>query len=286
MHLHTSFGDGWSPSSTKRQSSASTSWAWIMVCLSLLSLGVWGAALLWRGGAEPGGDHCLGCAVCRAARLGGPSPRRRSAKAVFGCPALELFLVPELEGGAAEVWRTEGVALGDILGSKQEPGSQALRYELGYPTCGFGPTRHCCAALREIRTSAISDYRPLSCSALQRDASDGTMADASGLRRRGAKSREPCRSGLCVEKGDFEDSERREETPSSGAVSNHFTAAHRAGRNARPSRGRTLDHNATESTLHLVLRCATAKNTPRSSSRPAPSRAGLPRMRGRRRCPN
>ena len=86
MHLHKSFDDGGSPSSTKRQSSASTSWAWII--LSTVCL-VWGGAarlcsVLFRSGAG-----AASCAVCRAARLGGPSPKAALRKGCVWLPSAE-----------------------------------------------------------------------------------------------------------------------------------------------------------------------------------------------------
>jgi len=101
MHLHRSFDDGWSPSSTKRQSSASTSWAWIILSLLSQPLGTGLAdggqpAFGWWRGALVA-TTVSGLCRCAAPRASAGRPqRRRSAKAVFGCPP-ELFFRPELE---------------------------------------------------------------------------------------------------------------------------------------------------------------------------------------------
>ena len=116
MHLHRSFDDGWSPSSTKRQSSASTSCAWIMlstVCGDGGQPFFEGWWLWFKSGAG-----AASCAVCRAARLGGPSPKAALRKGCVWLPRADGFLHSELEESvrrrtSLRLWRNEERASGD-----------------------------------------------------------------------------------------------------------------------------------------------------------------------------
>ena len=116
MHLHRSFDDGGSPSSTKRQSSASTSWAWIMFVSVASAPRHWSsrrraARLLWVVAWSAGGDHCVGAVpLCRAARLGGPSPKAALRK---GC----VWLPQRLRPFCVRSWKSRwGVALVFVVG--------------------------------------------------------------------------------------------------------------------------------------------------------------------------
>ena len=149
-----------------------------------------------------------------------PRPNSRPARAaprarlaVFVAPALRVFLRSGLEESvrrtALRRWTTEERASGcKILGSLERAWVPASQVERRAATRALlavlDRDRHCCAALREIRTSAISAatrrlHPYLSCSARSRaarrvDGDDGRVR----YRRRSANAAAPAPAGLAV----------------------------------------------------------------------------------------